>query len=96
MSLGGETSELINNAVSSAIDAGIVFVVSAGNDGGKACSKSPASCAKAITVSAVDTSNNRPYYANYGACVDIFGYVSAVFPSKCAAEYQSLILYAVW
>jgi aqualysin 1 len=73
MSLGGEASDLINSAVSGAIAAGVVFVVSAGNDGGKACSKSPASCSDAITVSAVDTSNNRPYYANYGACVDIFG-----------------------
>ena len=75
MSLGGESSDLINNAVSNAIAAGVVFVVSAGNDGGLACDKSPASCADAITVSAIDTNNNRPFYGNYGSCVDIFGWV---------------------
>jgi len=73
MSLGGAASDFINDAVTAAIAVGVVFVVSAGNDGGYACSKSPASTEAAITVAAVDPSNNRPYYSNYGSCVDIFG-----------------------
>lgn len=73
MSLGGAASDDINAAVAAAIDIGVVFVVSAGNDGGFACDKSPASTDAAITVAAIDPYNNRPYYSNYGSCVDIFG-----------------------
>ena len=72
MSLGGSTSSTINNAVSGAIDTGVVVVVSAGNDSGDACSKSPASVSGAITVAATDRDDTRGYYSNYGTCVDIF------------------------
>lgn len=77
MSLGGSTSITLNAAVQSAIDAGVVFVVAAGNNSGDACSKSPASAPNAITVSALDdrdgVSNNDPfaYFSNYGSCVDM-------------------------
>jgi len=73
MSLGGGSSTTINSAVTNAIGVGVVFVVSAGNDGYEACRKSPASNPYAITVAAIDAFNNRPDYSNYGPCVDIFG-----------------------
>ena len=47
------TSAAIDTAISNATDAGIVFVVAAGNDGHDASNNSPASSADAITVSAV-------------------------------------------
>lgn len=75
MSLGGGASATINKAVTSAISTGVVFVVSAGNDGSTACDKSPASVGPAITIGAIDNTDTRATYSNYGSCVDIFGYV---------------------
>ena len=43
MSLGTRTDEAINDAVNAAVDKGANFAVSAGNDYGSACDKSPAS-----------------------------------------------------
>jgi subtilisin family serine protease len=77
MSLGGSTSSTLNAAVESAVNAGVVFVVAAGNESTDACSKSPASAPSAITVSALDdrdgVSNNDPFasFSNYGSCVDM-------------------------
>ncbi len=77
MSLGGSTSSTLNAAVKNAVSAGVVFVVAAGNNGGDACLKSPASAPNAITVSALDDrdgiSNNDPFasFSNYGDCVDM-------------------------
>ena len=72
MSLGGNRSNSINRAVEAAIADGVIFVVSGGNDGFNACNKSPASVTEAITVSATDEDDSKPYYANFGDCVDIF------------------------
>lgn len=72
MSLGGSRSSSINRAVEAAIADGVVFVVSAGNDGFNACNKSPASVTEAITVSATDEEDEKPYYANFGDCVNVF------------------------
>lgn len=47
MSLGGGTMQSLNDAVDSAVEAGVVFCVSAGNDNFEACRKSPASAEKA-------------------------------------------------
>jgi subtilisin len=77
MSLGGSESIALNTAVENAVNAGVVFVVAAGNESTDACSKSPASAPNAITVSALDDrdsiSNNDPfaYFSNYGSCVDV-------------------------
>jgi len=74
MSLGGSKSNTLNTAVDSAVTAGVVFVVAAGNSYTDACTKSPASAPNAITVSALDDrdgeSNNDPfaYFSNYGSC----------------------------
>jgi subtilisin len=77
MSLGGSQSNALNTAVENAVNAGVVFVVAAGNESTDACSKSPASAPNAITVSALDdrdgVSNNDPFasFSNYGSCVDV-------------------------
>lgn len=72
MSLGGAVSQAINSAVSGLIGTGVVVVVSAGNDSGDACSKSPASVDGAITVAATSSDDSRGSYSNYGNCVDVF------------------------
>jgi subtilisin family serine protease len=77
MSLGGFHANSLNEVVDRAVDAGVVTVVAAGNNGRNACLFSPASASKAITVGASTISNwfdrdRRAEYSNFGQCVDIF------------------------
>jgi subtilisin family serine protease len=71
MSLGGGISTSIDNAVTNAVNAGIVFAVAAGNSNANACNYSPARAAAAITVGATTSTDARATYSNYGTCVDI-------------------------
>lgn len=78
MSLGGSYSQALNDAVESAVAAGVVFVVAAGNESTDACSKSPASAPSAITVSALDdrdgtldANDSFASFSNSGLCVDM-------------------------
>ena len=72
MSLGGGFSSALNAAVATAVDAGIPFVVAAGNANSNACNSSPASEPKAITVGSTTNTDARSSFSNYGSCVDIF------------------------
>ncbi|XP_062512848.1 uncharacterized protein LOC134188698 [Corticium candelabrum] len=72
MSLGGGYSQAVNDAVDAAVDAGYVFSIAAGNSGIDACSFSPASATKAITVGSTDLSDARSYFSNTGNCMEIF------------------------
>jgi subtilisin family serine protease len=65
-------SEATDIAVMNSISAGIVYVVSAGNDSTLACNQSPARVAEALTVGAIDQNDRRAVFSNYGSCVDIF------------------------
>jgi subtilisin family serine protease len=87
MSLGGSFSQALNDAVAGAVEAGVVFVVAAGNDSQDASQHSPASEPTAITVSALADSDGIPggtgaatsygvddslaSFSNYGQLVDI-------------------------
>jgi subtilisin family serine protease len=72
MSLGGYRSEAVNQAVQVATHAGIVVVVSAGNSGEDSIYYSPASEPSAITVGAIDCTDNKAWWSNFGPIVDIF------------------------
>lgn len=72
LSLGGNASEALDQAVQAAVSAGVTFVVAAGNDNTDACSGSPNRVAEAITVGATTSSDSRASYSNKGSCVDIF------------------------
>jgi subtilisin family serine protease len=77
MSLGGGASQALDDAVTAAVNAGVVFCVAAGNGDAAgnpldACTTSPARAAAAITVSATDSTDHKASWANYGTCVDIF------------------------
>ena len=72
MSLGGDTSAVLDAAVARLVELGIVVVVAAGNDSTPACEVSPAREPSAITVGATDDSDTRAFFSNYGSCVDIF------------------------
>lgn len=72
MSLGGDRSPSVDNAVRAAVAAGIPVVVAAGNSNLDACTQSPAAVVQAITVAASTLKNNRAKFSNFGPCVDIF------------------------
>lgn len=77
MSLGGGMSPSLNDAVNRAVESGMHFAVAAGNDNKDACSYSPASAEKAVTVGASTLGDDRAYFSNHGKCVDVFA------PGEC-------------
>jgi len=72
MSLGGPTSQAIDDAVSAAVQSGVTFVVAGGNENVSACNSSPARVPSAITVGATNISDQRSSFSNFGTCVDVF------------------------
>ncbi|CAE6393627.1 unnamed protein product, partial [Rhizoctonia solani] len=72
MSLGGPTDTAIDSAVSSAISRGIHFTVAAGNENQNAANVSPARVSAANTIGAVDSSNRKASFSNYGSVLDIW------------------------
>ena len=77
MSLGGGASQATDDAVNSAVAAGISFVVAAGNDNSSACNYSPARAQDAITVGSTTSGDSRSSFSNYGTCLDIYAQVQA-------------------
>lgn len=78
MSLGGGASSATDNAVNSAVAAGITMVVAAGNDNSNACNYSPARAASAITVGSTASNDSRSSFSNYGNCLDIYAPGSSI------------------
>jgi len=93
LSLGGDAYPALDQAVERTVAAGIPVVVAAGNSGGDACDESPARAPHAITVAATDASDDRPYWSNYGRCIDLFapgvGIRSASNTSNSSTEVMS-------
>gem|GEM_PF-827023 len=89
MSLGGGASNALDEAIRNAVAAGIAHVVAAGNTDTNACNGSPAREPLAITVGAIDNTDRRAFFSNYGACLDIFapgvGILSAYHTGDAAA-----------
>ncbi len=72
MSLGGGASQAIDDAVRASIEAGVTYVVAAGNENRDACLGSPARVPGAITVGSTTRQDERSSFSNFGTCVDIF------------------------
>jgi subtilisin family serine protease len=72
MSIGGNVSEAVDQAVRRSLAAGVLYVISAGNSGGNACSYTPARVAEALTIGAMAENNQRASFSNDGDCVDFF------------------------
>jgi subtilisin family serine protease len=93
MSLGGGASSTLDTALRNSVDAGIVYVVAAGNTNRDACSASPAREPSAIAVGATGSSDRRASFSNYGACLDLFapgvGIVSAYYTGDTATATLS-------
>lgn len=72
MSLGGSASTAFDTAVNNSINAGITYVVAAGNSNRNACNTSPARVPNALTVGATARTDARASFSNYGRCLDLF------------------------
>lgn len=73
LSLGATKNSVLNFAINSASETGLVIVVAAGNQNVDACSSLPASAELAITVGSTDDSTNgMAEFSNHGPCVDVF------------------------
>lgn len=90
MSLGGGASTALDTAVNNSINAGVTYVVAAGNDNANACNYSPARVPAAITVGSTTSTDARSSFSNFGTCVDIFApgssIISAWFTSNTATN----------
>lgn len=71
MSIGGNRDQEVNDAVSRLISAGLVVVAAAGNSNADACNYSPGSAQGVIAVGAIDQSNLKASFSNWGDCVDV-------------------------
>jgi subtilisin family serine protease len=89
MSLGGDPSPALDEAVERMIAAGVVTAVAAGNDSGNACSYSPARTPNALTVGSTTSSDARSSFSNYGTCLDIFGPGSSITSSSYSSDTGS-------
>ena len=71
MSLTGDASSAIDQAVRATVAAGVTVAAAAGNAGSDACGVSPARTAEAITVGASDNGDWFAGFSNRGGCVDL-------------------------
>jgi subtilisin family serine protease len=78
MSLGGGANSALDTAVNNSINAGVTYVVAAGNSNANACNYSPARVSNAITVGSTTSGDVRSSFSNFGSCVNIFAPGSSI------------------
>lgn len=62
----------VDQAIYASIQAGVTYVVLAGNDGVDACNITPAHTLNTITVGATDRNDARPAWSDFGPCLNLF------------------------
>lgn len=85
MSVRYSPSTSLDTAVRNSIQAGVTYVVGAGNESQSACNFSPGRVAEALTVGATDVNDVRASSSNFGTCVDLFA-PGVDIPSACPGE----------
>lgn len=93
LSLSGDADDVLDGAIRRTIAAGIAVVVAAGNNSRDACGFSPARVTEAMTVGATDPADVKPYYSNWGPCIDWYApgnlILSASIESDTATAVRS-------
>jgi len=92
MSLGAATSPTVDAAVERLVAAGVTAAVAAGNSNVDACATSPARTPSAITVGAIDNTDTRAVYSNFGPCVDIFAPGTGITSSWIDADTATNVI----
>jgi subtilisin family serine protease len=96
MSLGGGIYAPLDTAVQNLVNDGVTVAVAAGNGNTagvrqNACNYSPAHITAAITVGAVNSSDQAASFSNYGTCVDLLApgvqIISSWYTSDTAGAY---------
>ena len=73
LSSGFSPSPTLDTAIANSVASGVTYSVAAGNNNGDACNISPARAPTAITVGAINPTNDtRANFSNWGTCVDLF------------------------
>lgn len=72
LSITATVSTVLETAVTNSINAGVTYVMAAGNGNIDACTVSPARVAAGITVAATNKLDERWTDSNFGTCVDLF------------------------
>ncbi|MFF2192747.1 S8 family serine peptidase [Streptomyces sp. NPDC058157] len=81
-SLGGPRSVSVNEAATALSDSGVLPVIAAGNDSIDACTVSPASAARVVTVAASNKFDEETDFSNYGTCVSLYAPGQAIVSAK--------------
>ncbi|GLZ30100.1 serine protease [Lentzea sp. NBRC 105346] len=94
MSLGGGVNSSLDQAVRNSIAAGITFAIAAGNGNSSgvpqdACTLSPARVTEAITVGAIDKTDTKASFSNYGTCLDLFAPGVSITSSTMTSDTSS-------
>ncbi|MER5931951.1 S8 family peptidase [Streptomyces sp. NPDC002054] len=71
-SLGGPKSTALNTAADALSDKGVLPVIAAGNSAQDACSVSPASASRVVTVAASNSWDEETSFSNWGGCVSLY------------------------
>jgi aqualysin 1 len=93
MSLGGAQNNAVDDAVRGAVGHGVFFAVAAGNDGGNACSHSPAAAGTTggvATTAATDSTDHEASWSNYGNCVDLWAPGVSIYSTYKSGGYATL------
>jgi subtilisin family serine protease len=91
MSFGGDGDDVLDQAVSGLIAAGVTAVVAAGNDGADACLTSPARVPEAITVGASTSNDGIASFSNVGSCVDLYAPGKGIFSASNQSDTATAI-----
>ena len=72
MSLGGSVQTSLDTAVRNSVNSGVTYTIAAGNSDVNADNASPARVREALTIGAIDDSDTRASFSNFGMAVDFF------------------------
>lgn len=90
LSLGGKHSHYKDDAINYALSKGVTVVVAAGNKNANTSTHCPAHISKVICVGAVDSSNRRADFSNYGNALDLVAPGVSIVSSMPGGYYASM------
>jgi subtilisin family serine protease len=85
-------SAALDNAIQNSINAGITYVISAGNSNLDACNYSPGRVPAAITVGAIGSTDQKASYSNWGSCVDVWAPGTGITSVSYANDFDSRVM----